>query len=308
MRNPVPSRFALLLALAAPVALASDRDEVSVRTVQVSEHPEFSTDHVYVKGQVVTVLRFEQPVDAAKTKMLGWEGRLEPLGVVGNKVILEPVRDLASDEGIPLVVTLTDGTAIPFLLRPPQYEEWPWTDQQVNVVKNRESYAAMYSALTDALRKQKVIEEENARFKKEGNSVDHAFATLLANGQVKQTPFRRERKVVLKNEDMDIIVEVFSGPGKAAVVVHLTNTYNGEPWRFRDARLTSDLTAYTARPFALRLERAQIVHGQSGRIAVVADQSAFAGKEGLVDLALEIFREDGLQQVVVMLDHTLVHK
>jgi hypothetical protein len=125
---------------------------------------------------------------------------------------------------------------------------------------------------------------------------------------VKKTPFRKERTAVLKNEDMDIMVEVFSGPGKAAAVVHLTNTYNEEPWRFRDARLSADFSSHTARPFALRMDRAEIVPGQSGRIAVVADESAFTSKEGLVDLALEIFRQDGLQQVVVVMDHTLIRK
>jgi len=54
--------------------------------------------------------------------MLGWEGRLEPLAVVRNKVLLEPIRDLNKDEGIPLVVTLTDGTEIPFLVRPTPFK------------------------------------------------------------------------------------------------------------------------------------------------------------------------------------------
>jgi hypothetical protein len=41
---------------------------------------------------------------------------------------------------------------------------------------------------------------------------------------------------------------------------------------------------------------------------VVADQSAFESKKGLVTLALEIFREDGLQQVVVKMAPTLIRK
>jgi len=138
--------------------------------------------------------------------------------------------------------------------------------------------------------------------------VDHALATLLAAGEVKKTPFRLEETVSLKDGDMNISIQVFSGPGKAAVVVRLTNTSHNEPWRFRDALLTSDLTSFTARPFALRMERAEIVSGQSGRIAVVADQSAFESKEGLEDLALEIFREDGLRQVAVRMERRLLRK
>jgi hypothetical protein len=136
---------------------------------------------------VTSVLRFEQDVNPAKTKLLGWEGRFEPLLVGSKKVVLEPLHDLGNDERVPLLVTLND-----------------------------------------------------------------------------------------------------------------------EPWRFLDARLSADFTSYTTRPFALRMDRAEIVPGQSGKIAVVADESAFASKGGLVDLALEIFRQDGLQQVVVGMDHTLI--
>jgi uncharacterized protein (TIGR02268 family) len=307
MRTIPAIRSVPLLGLLACVAVARAPDEkTEIRTLLISDHPADATHNIYVSGQVTTVLRFEQDCDPARTKLLGWEGRFEPLLVGSKKVVLEPLRDLGKDERVPLLVTLADGTEIPFLVSPPRSEAWGWTDHQVNVFKNRESYNAVLSSLYDSLKRERKLSEENKRFKKEENSVDHAFATLLVNGEVKKTPFRRKRKAVLKNEDMDITVEVFSGPGKVAVVVHLTNTYNEEPWRFRDARLTSDLPPYTARPFALRMDRAEIVQGQSGRIAVVADQSAFASKEGLVDLALEIFREDGLQQVAVILDHTLI--
>jgi hypothetical protein len=121
----------LLAVLVASTTLASEREKLVVRTLLLSEHPDNPTDYVYVKGQIVTVLRFEQPVNAAMTKMLSWEGRLEPLGVVGNKVILEPLRDLARSEEA-------------------------WTDQQVDVFENRESYKAMFSAL---MRAQKCPEE-----------------------------------------------------------------------------------------------------------------------------------------------------
>ena len=144
MRTLLPLWSVLLVALVASAALASDeRDKLSVRPVLLSEHPDDATHRVYVKGKVVTTLRFEKPIDPNKTKMISWEGRLEPLAVVRNKVILEPIHDLNDDEGIPLVVTLVDGTEVPFLLRPPGRKRWPWTDQQVDVFENRESYAAM---------------------------------------------------------------------------------------------------------------------------------------------------------------------
>jgi hypothetical protein len=238
---------------------------------------------------------------------LGWEGRFEPLLVGSKKVVIEPLRDLNLDEAVPLLVTLVDGTEIPFIVKPPSREDWGWIDHQVNVFKDPESYDAVHSSLDDSLKRERKLSEENERFKKEENSVDHAYATLLANGEVKKTPFVRRRFFRFDNEDMDIKVEVFSGPGKAAVVVHLTNTYYGDDWKFDGAYLTRDYTSFTARPFAIRMDRSRIVPGQSGKIAVVVDQSAFKAKTGeLEDLALQIFRGDGLLQVAVALDHTLI--
>ena len=154
MRTLLLIRSVLLVVLVASAAQASGEcDKLSVRTLLLSEHPDDATHRLYVKGKVVTTLRFEKNVDPNKTKMLGWEGRLEPLAVVRDKVVLEPIHDLNDDEAIPVVVTLVDGTEVSFLLRPPGREKWGWTDQQVDVFKDRESYAAMHAALVDALKK-----------------------------------------------------------------------------------------------------------------------------------------------------------
>jgi hypothetical protein len=308
MRDFLPCRSVLLAVLMSSVAMArGPYDKLAVRTEKISDHPATSTSTVYVSGQVATVLRFEKDVDPTKTKLLGWEGRFEPLLVGSKKVVIEPIRDLNRNEAVPLLVTLVDGTEIPFIVKPQSLEEWGWTDQQVNVFKDPDSYNAVLSSLYDSLKKERELSEEVQRLKKEENSVDHAYATLLANGQVKKTPFRSEAVYRPKNEDMEMVVELFSGPGKAAAVITLTNTYYGDSWTFDGAYLTRDFTSLTARPFALRMNRSTIVPGQTGTIAVVVDKSAFEGKDGeLVDLALQIFRGDGLLQVAVALEHTLI--
>ncbi|AFE03855.1 hypothetical protein COCOR_01076 [Corallococcus coralloides DSM 2259] len=166
----------------------------------------------------------------------------------------------------------------------------------------------MLSGLYDALNRERELREENERFKKEENSIDHAYATLLSNGEVGKTPFRRKRVFRLRHEDMDMVVELFKGPGKAAAVVTLRNTVLQEPWRFEAASVTRELSP-TERPFALRMERPVIVPGQSGRIAVVVDRSSFELEGGqLADLALQIFRADGLLQVAVAMEHALVRQ
>jgi uncharacterized protein (TIGR02268 family) len=313
MRNSLTFRSALLLVLVASVALARDPDEkLVIRTLKLSEHPSDSTHNIYVVGQVATILRFDRDVDPAKTKLLGWEGRFEPLVVGSKMVVLFPIRDLSRDEGVPLLVTLADKTEVPFLVRPPWLQKeggWPpFTDHQINVFKDPDSFNLVFSSLQDALKRERALSEENERFKKEENSVDHAYATLMVNGEVKKTPFHREVVYRPRNEDMDIVVEVFSGPGKAAVLVSLTNTYYGGPWTLDGAYLTRDFTSSTARPFALRMDRTEIVPGQSGKIAVVVDKSAFEQEGQLADLALQLFRGDGLLQVAVTMDHTLIRK
>ncbi|WNG40481.1 DUF2381 family protein [Archangium violaceum] len=310
MRTSKITRYGLLFVFVASMALARDSDDkIMIRTLKVSDHPGQEAHGIYVAGQVVTALRFEKEVDPAKTKLLAWEGRFEPPLVGGRKVVLEPIRDLDGDEAVPLLVTLVDGTEFAFLVKRPSREDWGWIDHQVNVFKDPDSYNAVLSSLYDSLKRERELSKENERFKKEENSIDHAYATLLANGQVKKTPFRRKRYWRSKNEDMDMKVELFEGPGKAAVVIHLKNTYYGAPWKFDGAYLTRDFTSYTARPFALRMDRPEIVPGQSGKIAVVVDESAFQTDGGqLADLALQIFRGDGLLQVAVTMDHTLIRQ
>ena len=309
MRDFLPYRSVLCAVLVSSVALASDsHDKLVIRTEMISDHPGFSTSSLYVSGQIATVLRFEKDVDPAKTKLLAWEGRFEALVVGGKTVVIVPIRDLNRDEAVPLLVMLVDGTEIPFIVKPQRLEDWGWTDHQVNVFKDREGYNAMLSSLNDSLKRERELREEIDRLKQEETSVDHALATLLAKGQEKKTPFHSDKVAVLKDGDMGIKVETFSGPGKAAVVIHLKNTYSDKPWRFRDARLIADIHSSSSLPFALRMDRAEIVPGQSGTIAVVLDQSAFESKEGLRNLALEIFRQDGLRQVVVNVDHSLVRK
>ncbi|GMU03683.1 hypothetical protein KH5H1_78060 [Corallococcus caeni] len=299
----------LLVLIASPSWAREISDKLTIRTLKVSAHPAQEASSIYVSWQVVTALRFEAEVDPTRTKFLGWEGRFEAPLIGGKKVILEPLRELDSGEALPLLVTLVDGTEFTFLVKARSRESWGWIDYQVNVFKDPDSYNAVLSLLYDSLSRERKLSDENERFKKEENSVDHAYATLLANGQIKKTPFRRAKFWRSKNEDMDMVVEVFSGPEKAAAVIHLTNTYYGQPWRFDGAYLTRDFSSYTARPFALRMNRSVLVSGQSGRIAVVVDKSAFEDKDGqLTDLALQIFRDDGLLQVLVAMDHTLLRQ
>jgi hypothetical protein len=298
---------ALLLVLAGPVARAGGREPME-RTLILSEHPRREAATLYVRGRLATVLRLEQPCDPEQTRMVGWEGHFEPVVCSGRTVLLYPLRDITPQDRFLLRVTLTDGTEIPFIVTSHQQTYFDReADQQVNVFANREGYDAVLASLYRALRSERRLREENERYRQEETSVDHAFATLLVNGKVKQTPFRLANTIVLKSEEVDMKFEFFSGREKAAVVVHLTNTHLGKPWSLDHARLT-DGSSSKARPFALRTKQEEIIPGGTGQLAFVVDKSAFISEQGLVHLTLELTRMDGNAQAMVVLDHRLIRK
>ncbi|MCY1076156.1 DUF2381 family protein [Archangium lansingense] len=306
MHHPLLFRFPLLLVLVASEAVP-EVCEPTARTLILSEHPRSEAPKVYVGGQTATLLRLEKDCDPERTNMLGWKGHFEPLICHDRFVLLYPLRDLTPSDRFLLQVTLKDGTELPFIVTARQQSYGNrQVDQQVNVFESREGYDAVLSSLYRALEDARELREKNERHRKEENSVDHAYATLLANGAVKAAPFRLEKTITLKDGDTHMVIKLFSGKGKAAVLVNLTNTYSNEPWTLGETRLSADLSSRTARAFALRMNPSEIIPGASGSLAVVADKSAFVSQEGLVDLTLEIFRGDGLQQVAILLDRRLI--
>ena len=300
----------LLFVLIASPALARDVPEnLTIRTFTVPLSP--GEDHplpIYVSGQVVTTLRFEAEVDPAKTKLVDWEGRFEPLLVGGKKVVLEPLHNLGSGEALPLLVTLVDGTQCTFLVKARSYEALGWTDVQLNVFKHRDSYDAMLSDLYETKNRERDLREENGQLREEVNSVDSAMALLLANGE-ETKKFRSVAVLRPKNKDMDTMVTLFSALDQAAAVIQLTNTHHGAPWRLDRAYLTQGHGGHSARPFAIRMDRPWILPGEAGTIAVVVGENAFATDSGeLADLVLEIFGDDGLRQAAVAMNHKLLRK
>lgn len=299
-------RAVLLLVFMASAAIAQEREQQS-RSIALPDGPDQSARPIYVAGAVATVLRFDEPVDPARTKIVGWEGRFEPLIAVGKTVVLVPLHDLTPEDRLPLVVALTDGTQVPFTVT----AETDRVDHQVNLYRDRDSELYLRAALDEARWRERFVLQENERFEKEENSPDHALAALLASESVKQTPFRRVRRWAFKEADADIDVTVYSGKSKAAVLFQITN-HAERLWGLLEARLTSgaDLNKASApqRQCAVRMLPHAIAPGHSGAVAVVADKSAFASERGLETLALQIIRQDGLVQARVMLDPALVRE
>lgn len=300
MRNLLLFRSSLLLALVTSVAVAGAR-EPSERSIYLSDHPRSEAPNVYVAGRLATILRFEQPCDPARTKMLGWEGRFEPLLVGGKSVVVVPLLDLAPEDRFILLVTLEDGTELPFTVTSrKQLVSDRDGDQQVNVFRDRAAPDAVLASLYDSLGRERVLQEKVERYEKE-DSVDHALASLLLKGAVGMTPLRPRRTWSIKGDGVDMSIKTFSSKYKAAAVFRITNQDPKEPWKLTEARLLNPRTGQS-RPFALRMDQDVILPGASGSIAVVADKSAFAPNDGTDQLVLQLFRSDGLQQAYVRLE------
>jgi hypothetical protein len=296
----------LPLVLVASVVMAKDRDVVE-RIINLSEHPAEAANKIYVAGRVATVLRFEKEVDLEQTRMLGWEGWFEPLLAGGKKVVLEPLRDIEPGDRFMLLVTLKNGLEIPFVVTSEQQplDGRREADQQVTVLRNLESASAVQSSLYESLKRERELREKVERYEQE-DSVDHALAALLAKDATQQTPFRPWRKWLLQEGDVDFVVHLFKGKGKAAIVFKITNRED-QPWKMKMARLYTE-SGWKDKPFAVRTDREAITSGTAGYVAVVVDKSAFQEGAELKNLLLEIYRDDGYRQLFVVLDPALARE
>ncbi|WP_224244408.1 DUF2381 family protein [Hyalangium gracile] len=301
MRLVVPCRFILLGLLVASAASAKDR-EFRVRNVILPNGPDQRARPIYVAGEVATVLRFETDVDPRRTKLEGWEGRFEPPGVAGRVVVLVPLYDLTSEDRIPLVVTMVDGTQWPFTVTADNAS----VDHQVNLLRDRDHDRYMRASLAEARVMERIYREKFEKLEQE-DTIDHALASLLAKGAIKMTPFRERKSWLLKDEGEGTEIQVFvytsRSRDKAAVVLSVRNG-NPEPWSLLEARLRT--SKEERRPFAMRTSGAFLHEGTRGRVAFVIDGHAFDAAGGPERLVLEIFRQDGLKEAIVELDPSLL--
>jgi len=285
--------------------MAREREPIS-RTVYLSDERKAEVPSVYVAGEMVTVLRFEKPCDRERTKLLGWEGRFEPVECVGKKVLVEPLKDLKPEDGFLLVVTLSDGKELPFTVTA-RNEQF---DHQVNVFPDNETKGALQSRLEYTQYRERILKEENERFREEASSIDHALAALLVRDAVKMTPFRQHYIALVKNPkgaELQVIALTSRKPDKVAVVINLKNNSPSDSWSLMEARLVADGRG-EQRPFALRAtQEIWGPGGESGQIAVVFDASAFDLKDGPDRLVLELFRQgSGVREAWVFLDRHML--
>jgi len=295
--------FVLVSTLVAAQAVPLLARQPVRRNLFLSKNPDRAVPEVFVAARTVTTLRFDIPCDPARTGMLGWEGRFEPLLVGGKSVVIVPLRELTPDDRFILLVTLTDGTSLPFTVT----AGVDAVDGQVDVFPDPESPEAVRVELTEKREENQALRVENRRYRQQEASVEHALATLLASNRTELTPFRVEEKW-RPGASVDIDAEVSIllpkgrfAKGKAAVVFQMTNLAPEKPWKLQEARLMNAAT-WEKKSFALRMSTTVIAPGETGRIAIVMDLPPLDSIKTGDMLVLEIFRDGGLRQGYVELD------
>ncbi|WP_257459393.1 DUF2381 family protein [Archangium lipolyticum] len=252
---------------------------------------------VFVAGDTATTIRFETPCDPSRTKLVGGEGRFEPLLVGGKSVVIVPLRDLEPEDRFILLVTLMDDTQLAFTVTASQQ----FADWQVDVFLDPDSSKSLRVALEAKKKENEVLREENRRLANEENSIDHALAALLANGQLSMTPFKDRVKWTITDKGFKVDIILLEGGARAAVLFLIKNLDERTPWRLEEARL-STFTTGESRPFALRMTPIEIPPGKTGTIALVTDLTSFMTKIGTDKLVVELFRDGGLRQVYAVLE------
>ena len=240
------------------------------------------------------------------------------MACAGKRVLIEPLHALEPEDRFLLVVRLADGTEVPFTLERATRKEGEWPDQQVNVFIEPETREALQAQLKETRQRERLLEEAAYRHYSE-DTADHALAKLLVTGDIKQTSFIERKKRIVRSEDgAAMVVRIYGGKTKAAVLFTVTNRHPSKPWSLAEARLRTTRPGEDqrppflfgeVRPFALRADRDEIAPGETGSLAVVVDKSAFETESGLVNiLALEIYRYDGLMDTHVLLDRRLIRE
>jgi uncharacterized protein (TIGR02268 family) len=298
-------RYTLVLILMASAAVAKEREPI-VRSLYLSEDPRAEVRPVYVASERVTVLRFQLPCDPERTKMLGWEGRFEPVACVGKRVLIEPLQNLGSEDRFLLVVTLEDGKELPFTVTA-RVEQF---DSQVDVFPDEESKGELRSRLAHIQDRERVLAQENERMRNEETSIDHALAALLAKGAVRMTPFRSHVTHLFKSpHGVEFTISIFASKNhdKYAVRINVKNNSSADPWSLLDARVVTE-NGGEQKPFAMRATRYHWEPGgTNGAVAIVLDGSVFDSTDAADRLVVEIFRRgSGLREAWVFVDRALL--
>jgi uncharacterized protein (TIGR02268 family) len=279
------------------------------RAFFLSKNPVSKVPTLYVAGGVVTVLRFEQPCDGKRTTLLGWEGRFEPVECAGKRVLLEPLHNLEPEDRFLLLVTLADGTELPFTVTASTTRR----DMQVDIYPDPDTPEAVRVTLEETRKENKLLrakvrrQEDEERWKNEMlNSTEYSLATLLAQDEISLTQLKELDNRVLRGEGVEILVSTLvpidrMAKRKVAVVFEVTNKDPEKPWVLHSARIAALATDET-KPFTAHGGPDQIAPGQTGRIALVYDLASFDPVKDGDKIVFELFRGNGERQSYIVWD------
>ncbi|WP_224242955.1 DUF2381 family protein [Hyalangium gracile] len=293
--GPVVTRRVFLLPLFAGLAAGGAPPaprRLRQRSLYLSGEPGEEVPDILVWARTVTTLRFEAPVDARRTKLEGAEARFEPLLIGDRSISLYPLHELAPEDRFRLTVGLAGGELLPFTLRSDRER----VDGQVDVFPDPASCEALRQHWREIQEERQRQHADLQRRVKEELSVEHALATLLVMGAERLTRLQEgSRKWSIRETGLTGTVVAMQGMGKVAVLLTVTNHDPRFSWSVSEIRLTHSVTQ-KPKGFSLRVQRASLPPGDTGRIALVTDASP---KDAAQPYLLEIFREDGVRHIAV---------
>lgn len=282
-----------------PQTWMEDPQRGTGRSIWVSPDSLERASEVYVVGGTGTLLRFEEDVSPQGTELFGGEGQFE-LGITEGWVIVAPRRDLARGDRFLLLVTLKDGTQLPFTIAPAS----GLGDGQVNVFAASRTPQALLRELERERERTALLQAELQREREEKVSVDHALAALVVQDETAVAQFVSFERWTFREEPIWVQAVLYSTAedspvaGKVAVVFDVVNHETSGSWDFQEVRLTT-LEGGKAKPLAVRVSQNSVAPGKAGRIAVVTDLRSLALEETDTTLVFELFRKSGVRQAYI---------
>lgn len=267
--------------------------------------PQNSTvPELYVEREVSVVLRFQKRCDPSRTRLLDAEGYFMPLMMPSPETIMLTAHQRISplDRFRLLVYFDSDNTPQPFVVTGHDRT----VDQQVNVISDPGSVQALEWRLADVSRRDWLTGLENERLRMESMSPIYALATLLAFGAEDQTPFLPGKALTFETEHAATSIRLCRGKGNAAAIIRITNK-DKVSWKLLEARLSVEASG-ESRPFALRMDRPEILPAATGTLAVVVNKAAFFKGTRTVNLRLSLYRDDGREHAVIKMEQYLVQR
>jgi uncharacterized protein (TIGR02268 family) len=245
-----------------------------VRDIFLPSQQDGPAPDIYVDARHATVLRFEDSLVPVSVHVPDWKGRFEQPLAHGQSVLLVPLVKLHEHERIPLLITLQDGTPVPFsLVASPAIP-----DQQVNVLLRSGSCTDVRHQLESERERREALQQQLQDSERERSSPEHALAVLLSDERTENLFKAADKTDRIELAGVNIEIKRFRLEHLSAVLFILKVSDPGLPWTLHKVEVTRE---GSGEPHAFALSSWPDPANALGtrRIAVVMEASPEGNKE-----------------------------